>query len=134
MRVQNTEPSGELGLHATELFPQLLDLRFPAAITHVRSFGSRAQRRCRSYHRRRAVILNAVKNLLAIQLDVGRVSVPFKSLPANLVGLRLEDPFIITHDGQTERIMDLPMGGLVSPAEGFILTIGEYTFDNASIC
>lgn len=46
---------------------------------------------------------------IAIQLDVGIVNVPFKSLPAERVGLRLEDPFIITHDGVTERLTDLPM-------------------------
>ena len=46
---------------------------------------------------------------IAIQLDVGIVGVPFKSLPADSVGLRLEDPFIIDGEGQTERLTNLPL-------------------------
>jgi Xaa-Pro aminopeptidase len=48
---------------------------------------------------------------IAIQLDVGIVNVPFKSLAPERVGLRLEDPFVITHDGATERMTDLRMVG-----------------------
>ncbi len=45
---------------------------------------------------------------IAIQIDVGIVGVPYKSLPADRVGLRIEDPFIIDGAGKTERLTGLP--------------------------
>ncbi len=48
---------------------------------------------------------------IAIQIDVGIVGVPYKGLPADRIGLRLEDPYIIDPTGKTERLTDLPLTG-----------------------
>lgn len=46
---------------------------------------------------------------IAIQIDVGIVGTAYKSLPADRVGLRLEDPYIIDPTGKTECLTDLPL-------------------------
>jgi Xaa-Pro aminopeptidase len=48
---------------------------------------------------------------IAIQIDVGIVGTAYKSLPADRVGLRLEDPYLIDAAGKTERLTDLPLIG-----------------------
>ena len=48
---------------------------------------------------------------IAIQVDVGIVGVGYKSLPADGVGLRLEDPYLIDPAGKTERLTGLPLIG-----------------------
>lgn len=46
---------------------------------------------------------------IAIQMDVGIVGVPYKNLPADRVGLRIEDPYLIDHEGRTERMTGLEL-------------------------
>lgn len=46
---------------------------------------------------------------IAVQMDIGMVGIPFKSLPPHRVGIRLEDPYLINHDGQTEHLTQLPL-------------------------
>ncbi len=46
---------------------------------------------------------------IAIQIDVGIVGLAYKSLPADRVGLRLEDPYLIDAEGNTERLTTLPL-------------------------
>ena len=53
---------------------------------------------------------------IAIQIDVGIVGTAYKGLPADRVGLRLEDPYIIDAAGKTERLTDLPLTGDVPGA------------------
>lgn len=45
---------------------------------------------------------------ITLQLDVGVFRRPFKSLKAEQVGIRLEDPYCITHEGETEKMTTLP--------------------------
>jgi Xaa-Pro aminopeptidase len=44
---------------------------------------------------------------IALQLDIGIFAKPFKSLKAETVGIRLEDPLCITHEGITENMTTL---------------------------
>jgi Xaa-Pro aminopeptidase len=46
---------------------------------------------------------------IAVQIDVGIVGRPFKSLRADRVGLRLEDPYVIDAAGRTECLTALPL-------------------------
>ncbi len=45
---------------------------------------------------------------IAIQMDVGIFGIPWKSLPADTVGYRVEEPFLIDGSGRTERLTTLP--------------------------
>jgi Xaa-Pro aminopeptidase len=46
---------------------------------------------------------------IAIQIDVGIVALPYKGLPADRVGVRIEDPYAIDGDGKTECLTNLPL-------------------------
>ncbi len=46
---------------------------------------------------------------IAIQIDVGIVGLAYKSLPADRVGLRLEDPYLIDAEGKTQCLTTLPL-------------------------
>lgn len=45
---------------------------------------------------------------LALMVDIGIFDQPYKSLPPEMVGLRIEDTFIIKDDGETERLSGMP--------------------------
>lgn len=45
---------------------------------------------------------------IALQLDIGVFRRSFKSIRAEEVGIRLEDPYCITHEGETEKMTTLP--------------------------
>lgn len=45
---------------------------------------------------------------IALQLDIGVFMRAFKSLNPKEVGIRLEDPYCITHEGETEKMTSLP--------------------------
>ncbi len=45
---------------------------------------------------------------IALQIDIGIFAKPYKSLMAQGVGIRLEDPLCITHEGVTENMSALP--------------------------
>jgi hypothetical protein len=42
-------------------------------------------------------------------IDVGFFNLRFRDLPPELVGFRLEDPWRIDHEGNAERLTDLPL-------------------------
>lgn len=46
---------------------------------------------------------------IALMLDVGVFGCPFKGLPAEKVGLRIEDPFLIDGKGILKKLTDLPI-------------------------
>lgn len=46
---------------------------------------------------------------IALMLDVGIFGCPFKGLPAEKVGLRIEDPFLIDGRGTLRKLTDLPL-------------------------
>ncbi len=46
---------------------------------------------------------------IAVQIDVSVKPKSYYGLDANKVGLRIEDPYIIDHDGVTERLTNLPL-------------------------
>ena len=46
---------------------------------------------------------------ISIMLDLGIFGEPFKDIPPEKMGLRIEDPFIIDNEGQTLRLTDLPL-------------------------
>jgi Xaa-Pro aminopeptidase len=48
---------------------------------------------------------------IAIQMDVGIFGVPWKSQPAESVGYRVEEPYLIDAAGQTHRLTTLPLSG-----------------------
>lgn len=45
---------------------------------------------------------------VSLMVDVGFFGLPYKDLPAESVGFRLEDPWCINHGGEPERLTDLP--------------------------
>ena len=45
---------------------------------------------------------------IALQIDIGIFAKPYKSLVAEEVGIRLEDPLCITHEGITQNMTTLP--------------------------
>ncbi len=46
---------------------------------------------------------------ISVMVDLGIFAEPFKSLPAQRVGLRYEDPYLINGEGKTERLTDLTL-------------------------
>jgi Xaa-Pro aminopeptidase len=46
---------------------------------------------------------------VAVQIDVSVKPKPYFGMDAKRVGLRIEDPFVINHEGITERLTDLPL-------------------------
>lgn len=45
----------------------------------------------------------------AFMVDLGIFGCGFEEIPASRLGLRLEDPYVIDHAGETERMTDLPL-------------------------